>query len=377
MRRNSVRKKIFLSNTLMVVLILLLFLSVNVIVLEKHRHHNNDTNPITAQESTETKSRFEEDSFILLFVADGAVSIGILLGISLIFTNRITKRILMPLKELNKASERIRQGDLTQDICYSGEREFEEVCSTFNDMQKKIREERAQNARYEKARTDMIAGISHDIRTPLTAIRGTVTGLKDGIASTPEMQEKFLDTALRRTMEMDALLDQLFFFSKLETGKLPIQMTSVSLGEFTESYAAEKRDDPRLSELSFSAECKNDLLTMQADPLLLRRILDNLLENSRKYAAGPDLAVKLEISSEKGRILILFSDNGPGVSEEALSHLFEEFYREDTSRNKEKGNGLGLYIVKHLTEAMGGRVSAENPGGLCITLVFPEEGAKS
>lgn len=377
MSGKSVRSRIFISNTLIVVLILFLFLSINVFVLKGHSHQNDYTSQTQVTEATEESSRFDDDSFILLFIVDGVISSGLLLGISLIFTNRMTKRILTPLGELNEASGRIRQGDLTQDIHYSGEREFEEVCSTFNEMQKEIREEREQNARYEKARTDMIAGISHDLRTPLTAIRGTVKGLKDGIASTPEMQEKFLDTALRRTEEMDMLLDQLFFFSKLETGKLPVQMASVSLNEFIESYTSEKQEDPRLSDLNFAAEYADASLSLQADPLLLRRILDNLLENSRKYAAGPDLSVKLAASTENDRIQLCFSDNGPGVSTEALPHLFEEFYREDESRNRKKGNGLGLYIVKYLTEAMGGSVSAKNDGGLVITLTFPKEGGKS
>ena len=95
-----------------------------------------------------------------------------------------------------------------------GDAEFEDVCITFNHMQEHILREQEKNRKYEKARTDMIAGISHDLRTPLTAIRGTIKGLMDGIAATPEMQEKFLQAAYRRTGDMDGLLNQLFYVSK-------------------------------------------------------------------------------------------------------------------------------------------------------------------
>lgn len=375
MKGKSVRSRIFISNTLMVVLILFLFFSINVLVLKGHSHQGTGKTEVSASE-TDKSANWDDEDFILLFAVDGVISIGVLLGISLIFTNRITKRIVAPLTELNNASDRIRNGDLSQDISYSGYREFEEVCNAFNVMQHEISEERERNAHYEKARTDMIAGISHDLRTPLTVIRGTVKGLKDGVASTPEMQDKFLDTALCRTAEMDELLDQLFFFSRLETGKLPVSLTEVSLNEFADAYRQDKQEDSRLSGMRFTVEYPEEPLVLEADPLLLRRILDNLLENSRKYAANPSPEAVLDIRSENNRVVLHFSDNGPGVSDEALPHLFEQFYREDESRNRQKGSGLGLYIVKYLTEAMGGSVSAENDGGLVITLSFPEKGAQ-
>lgn len=91
-------------------------------------------------------------------------------------------------------------------------------------MQKHILMEKEKNYKYEKARTDMIAGISHDLRTPLTAVRGTIKGLMDGVASTPERQNRFLKTAYRRTGDMDVLLNQLFYLSKLETGNMPLNL---------------------------------------------------------------------------------------------------------------------------------------------------------
>ena len=164
------------------------------------------------------------NGFIVLFLADGILCIAVLVVISQFFTRNLVKHIMKPLELLSDGAKRMKSNDLTQEISYSGDVEFEKVCHTFNDMQKHILMEKEKNYKYEKARTDMIAGISHDLRTPLTAVRGTIKGLMDGVASTPERQNRFLKTAYRRTGDMDVLLNQLFYLSKLETGNMPLNL---------------------------------------------------------------------------------------------------------------------------------------------------------
>ena len=161
--------------------------------------------------------------FILLFLTDGFLCIAGLLLVSQLFTKNLVDHIMEPLDALSEGATRIRENDLTQDIEYSGEIEFENVCNTFNEMRRSILAGQEKNQKYEKARTDMIAGISHDLRTPLTAIRGTLKGLMDGVVSAPEHQKRFLETAYRRTGDMDVLLNQLFYLSKLEKEKIPIE----------------------------------------------------------------------------------------------------------------------------------------------------------
>ena len=376
MKKRTVKRQIFLSNTLMVISILAIFLFLNTAVvrsLTKIGKYYTDSfiEETDNFRNNESDGRYDDDDFLLWFVVDGIVSIAVLLGVSMIFTNRMTKRVLVPLNQLNDASERIRHGNLSEDIVYSGEQEFEDVCNTFNEMQHDILAEQERNRKYEKARTDMIAGISHDLRTPLTAIRGTVKGLRDGVASSPEMQEKFLDTAYRRTEEMDVLLSQLFFFSSMETGKLPITPMPVLLNSYTVQYVSDKQHDPKYADVAFTVEQTDAQLTISADPEQLQRILDNLLENSLKYANANPLCITLAVCAENGYAQLWFSDNGIGVPDSTLEHIFEEFYRGDDSRNRENGNGLGLYIVKYLTEAMRGTVSAESVNGLSVILSFP------
>ena len=250
-------------------------------------------------------------------------------------------------------------------------------------MQKHLLEEQQKNQKYEQARTKMIAGISHDLRTPLTAIKGTIKGLLDGVAKTEQQRERFLQTAYRRTGDVDALLEQLFYFSKMETGNMPFYCQKINLIEFLEHYAEEKRNMLDLQKESL--EIKADLpeesekkeIEVFADTGQLQRVFDNLLENSRKYAEKLPLQMQIHVKTQKNTAVICFRDNGVGVEKEKLPYIFEEFYRADESRNQKKGNGLGLYIVKYLMKEMNGTVRAENDGGLAVYLELPlEEGGE-
>ena len=147
----------------------------------------------------------------------------------------------------------------------------------------------------------MIAGISHDLRTPLTAVRGTIKGLIDGVVTEPELRDKFLRTAYRRTSEMNVLLDQLFYVSKLETGNMPLHIENIDPVSFIKSYAAAKQEILEEEGIEISAETGGCAGAAAADPQQLQRVFDNLLENSRKYAETLPLTIKLALSmTEKG-----------------------------------------------------------------------------
>ena len=278
-----------------------------------------------------------------------------------------------PLEALSEGAERIRENDLTKDVMYVGDLEFEQVCRTFNEMQRHILAEQEKNRKYEKARTEMIAGISHDLRTPLTAVRGTIKGLIDGIVTTPELQGKFLQAAYRRTGDMELLLNQLFDLSKVETGNLPLSLCDLELSEFLQSYVTGKQGLLEADE-AMTLDANGVQAQVQIDPEQFQRILDNLFENSRKYAERKPLLVKLWMERSPLGVRICFCDNGVGVPDEKLPHIFEEFYRADESRGRKEGNGLGLYIVQSLVQAMQGRIWAENEDGLAVWIELPVAG---
>ena len=379
MGKRTVRRRIFLSNALMVLVTLAIFLVINVGVIKIYAEYVEEELRTSAEKivSEDELHGLVEDftihknEFILLFLVDGVLCITVLVIMSQIFTGNLVKHIMEPLDELAAGAKRIRENDLTEDINYSGDIEFENVCDTFNKMQKHILREQEKNRKYEKARTDMIAGISHDLRTPLTAIRGTIKGLMDGIASTPEKQDRFLETAYRRTGEMDLLLNQLFYLSKIETGNMPITLRKIEISSFIKNYVQAKQELVDNEKEELVEETKEITAEVAVDPEQLQRIFDNLLENSRKYGEKVPLKMKIGLRKTPGGILIRFSDNGVGVPENKLPYVFDEFYRVDESRNKKEGNGLGLYIVKYLIEVMGGTVRAENEDGFVVSMDLP------
>ena len=381
MSGNSVKKRIFISNTLMILVTLGLFLLVNLGVIKVY------TEAIEHEFKASTEELLDDDvledtvkdwtvrknEFMLFFLVDGVLCILVLVGVSQIFTRNLVSYIIKPLDALNEGAQRIQENNLSTDILYVGDAEFEQVCTAFNSMQGHLLEEQEKNHKYEKARTDMIAGISHDLRTPLTAIKGTIKALLDGIATTPEKQQKFLTAAYRRTGEMDALLNQLFYVSRLETGNMPLEIKKINITEFIDRYVCGKQEilDPK--DVDIQAILQKRKFYIMADPEQLQRILDNLIQNSLKYSEASPVHMAISLKHNAEQVILSVGDNGVGVPEDKLAHIFEEFYRGDESRNKKEGNGLGLYIVKYLTEAMGGTVRAENRDGLVITMEFPLE----
>ena len=373
MKKQSVKKRIFVSNTLMVLVSLLIFFVINLFIIKGYAE-TIETEIKASAVQVMDKPAFEKfvmdwtierGGFLLFLALDGALCVLVLVLTGQVFTKNLSRHIMEPLDALQEGAKRVQENNLTQEILYQGDAEFETVCRSFNEMQSHILAEQEKNRKYEKARTEMIAGISHDLRTPLTAIRGSLKGILDGVAASPEQQERFLQAAYRRTGEMETLLNQLFYFSKLETGNMPLSLRRIEIAAFLEGYVqAEQTEEIRLDTQGIRAE-------VLADTEQLRRVLDNLLENSRKYSEKTPLAIRITLSGTETGICIRFQDNGVGVAEEQLPHVFEEFYRADVSRNKKEGNGLGLYIVKSLITQMNGTVSAENADGFAVCIELP------
>lgn len=301
----------------------------------------------------------------------GAGTIAVLMILSALFTRRMNRIVMEPVEKLVAGAERVKEGKLKEDIDYHGEEEFEHVCQAFNAMQHTILANREQRIKNEKARTDMVTGISHDLRTPLTSIQGYIKGVLDGIADTKEKKEVYLKTAYESTEEMNILLQKLFDFSRVESGQLPFHMVQADLAEYTAAYTAQKESvaDPSRLKIRLHVQMKSaEDISMDVEQI--RRVFDNLLENSMKYAMARPVLIDIYIKKEDGYILLEWKDNGRGVPEEKIGRIFERFYRCDESR-KEKGSGVGLYIVKYIMEQHHGTVKAENDGGLKISLYFP------
>lgn len=378
-KKNTVKRRIFWSNTWMVCVTLLLFFIINFGVVKLYGEYM-EREVRAAVENWMDADRIEEliadwtirkNMFFLLFVLDGILCITVLVLVSQLFTKNLTAYLMQPLDALTDGARRIRDRDLAMDITYTGSAEFENVCDAFNEMQHHLLAEQEKNENYEKARTDMIAGISHDLRTPLTAVQGMIKGILDGVASSPEQQQRFLQVSYQRCGDMAVLLNQLFYFSSLQTGNMKFSMQPLDAASYIKHYVRAKQELLKEGEEILTADTDGITEKILVDPELLFRILDNLMENSRKYAQTTPLEMGITVTKTGEEIQICFADHGAGVPEEKLPFLFDEFYRGDESRNEKKGNGLGLYIVKYLTEGMGGYVSAKSENGFAVFLTFP------
>lgn len=293
----------------------------------------------------------------------------VLFVVSYVFSRRLNQQIMEPLNALSEGAKRIKEGNLKEEIIYHGDSEFENVCQMFNEMQKTILEDQKQREQNEAARKDMVTGISHDLRTPLTSIQGYIKGILDGIADTEEKQQMYLKTAYQSTKEMNVLLEKLFEFSKIESGQTQFHMVPVDLSEYTQAYIAQKEMEYETIEFLYTRQ-QEILPEVLIDVDQMRRVFDNLLENSIKYSNKEPVQISVTAGVDKDGVSISWKDNGAGVDEDKLAKIFDRFYRCDEARNK-KGSGVGLYVVKYIIEQQMGHIDATNDHGLKMTMHFP------
>lgn len=322
------------------------------------------------------RPRPRTEALTISLLLSGGTAIVVILLLNTLFTRYQLKKLLQPVDALTRAAGRVEAGDFTQAVGYSGRDEFAPVCAAFNRMQEHLLEEQEKSAAYERSRTDLVAGISHDLRTPLTSVKGYIKGLRDGVAQTPERQRQYLDVAYRKACDMDVLLQRLFYFSRLETGNLPLLRERADLGSFVSRFAAQTGPELEQAGGKIELTAAPGPHPVLIDPEQFYRVLNNLKDNALRYAGAEAPVISLAVETRGEWECIRFADNGRGVSEEALSSLFERFWRADQARSSRngEGTGLGLYIVKYIVEAHGGTIRAENAGGLAFTILLPREG---
>lgn len=298
-------------------------------------------------------------------------------------TRFIVKKVRSPLEILEVGVKNISDGNLSYKINYSGNDEFLPICDAFNSMAARLSELSAAQKKDEKNRRELIAGISHDLRTPLTSIKAYVEGLRDGIADTDEKREKYMATILSKTDEIITMTERLFMFSKLDLDEYPFSAEKFDAAAEIKKIAQSFSDDygEKLSiKTDFSAFDKNENGNAEIifDKIQFRNALANIVENSLKYCGKEKCAVKISCGRRGGFAEISVLDNGPGVPDGALEKLFDVFYRADSARSpRKKGSGLGLAITAKVCQHFCGTVFAENAtekddlSGLKITMRLP------
>lgn len=288
-----------------------------------------------------------------------------------------SKSVLVPLQKLSRGTKEIKDGNLDTRIEYTKPDEFGEVCRDFDEMRMYLKESVEQRLRDEQRRKDLIIGISHDLRTPLTSISGYLDGLMDGIANTPEKRQRYLAAIKTRARDLSRLVDSLSEYNRLDSSSFHYHLEPGDLKGFIKqyliSYEVEARQNHVEIRLLDETECKGAYMIL-FDKIEMKRVLDNLLTNTIRYRRQPhsNVVVSLKRVERSAVVEFVFSDDGPGVPEDSLDRLFESFYRVDGARsNSGEGSGIGLAVVKEIISGHRGIVHAENRGGLAIIIHLP------
>lgn len=298
---------------------------------------------------------------------------------SILLTNRfltkfVFQKIERPLDILSDGVRQISDGNLEHRIEYNYQDEFAPVCADFNEMAARLKASVELTEQHEQSRKELLVGISHDLRSPLTSIRAYVEGLLDGVAKTPEAQRGYLETIKVKAGAIDRMLAKIFLFSKMELGEYPDNPELLHLDDEVRQLVRALGTEYEEKGLVLSV---GELVpaTVSADPDQLRRVLANIMENSLKYKTKGMGTLTISLQEEDRGYRLSLCDDGPGVTEDALSHLFEVFYRSDPSRqNPHRGSGLGLAIAANAVQRMKGTIEAKisENGGLEIVICLPK-----
>lgn len=308
-------------------------------------------------------------SGLKLFIVLYAVVVLVALLATVIFTNLYLTRALFvhikePMDELMQGVRRIQDGDLDFPIAYSHPDEFRPVCDAVDEMAGRLKESLVQQQEQQK-KQGLIAGMSHDLKSPLTIIRAYTEALLEGIARDEAARQRYLQTIYAKETDLEALINRLFELAKLGASEYPVHLRTLSLQEALQKILREGEYEGLLIRCDAISDVR-----VTADYELLNRIFHNLADNSCKYGAS---TLTFSFREEHGTVILTVKDDGPGVAEDKLSQLFEPFYRGDAARTKPgSGSGLGLAVVRKSMQQMGGDARAENvpDGGLCIILTL-------
>jgi signal transduction histidine kinase len=281
-----------------------------------------------------------------------------------VITYLVSRSIIRPLNILKRGTEEIKQGNLEFAVKSPSRDEIGEVCGAFEEMRLKLRDSIGQQLQVEENRKELISNISHDLKTPITSIKGYVEGILDGVADSPEKMDKYIRTIYAKAVDMDRLIDDLFLFSKLDLKSLPFNFERTDIIKFFRDCSDELRLDFESRGVDFSLETELQSVFVAVDREKLKRVIMNILDNSVKYMDKGDGKICIRLTDTGESVRIAISDNGRGIGAEELPRIFDRFYRADPSRNTSTGgSGLGLAIAKQIVEGHGGTIRAESEPG--------------
>ena len=284
----------------------------------------------------------------------------------------IYRSIAVPLVKLKKATKNIKEGNLDFVLEVEGNDEFSQLCQDFEEMRKRLKESTEEKILMDKENKELISNISHDLKTPITAVKGYVEGIMDGVADTPEKMDRYVRTIYNKTNEMDHLINELTFYSKIDTNRIPYTFSKLNVEDYFSDCAEELglEMETRGIELVYANYVEKGVQVI-ADGEQIRRVIHNIVSNAIKYMEKPRGIIQLRVKDVGDFIQVEIEDNGKGIAAKDLPYIFDRFYRTDVSRNSSKGgSGIGLSIVKKIMEDHGGKVWATSRLGIGTIMYF-------
>ncbi len=284
----------------------------------------------------------------------------------------IYRGVVIPLGRMKIATQNIKQGNLDFELEIETDDELGQLCRDFEEMRIRLKDTAAETMAYDKKSKELISNISHDLKTPITAIKGYVEGIMDGVADTPEKMERYIRTIYTKANEMDTLINELTLYSKIDTNRIPYNFSTIPVNAYFDDCAIDLRMDLEARGIAFDylnyVETDTKII---ADAEQLKRVINNIISNSVKYMDKSMKKINLRVKDVGDFIQIEIEDNGKGIGTKELPYIFERFYRTDASRNSSTGgSGIGLSIVKKIIEEHGGKIWATSKEGTGTIMYF-------
>ncbi|MEA4988786.1 MAG: HAMP domain-containing sensor histidine kinase [Anaerovorax sp.] len=299
---------------------------------------------------------FRKENGLTIYLFAWSVLVGgTVLITCIILSVNLSRSVLAPIKELQTAAMNIADGNLDFEVMACEDRELNDLCQSFDERRKKLKISAEQQHQNKEERNMLMANLSHDMRTPVTTIKGYLEGIKDGVADTPEKQSRYLDTIYSKTLILERLLDNMTEYSELELGRMQYAFEFVDLTSYLKDLTEDYKRDIELAGLRFEYSLLEEPLTIVADRSKLKRVLDNLVSNAVKYNKQNG-TISISTETDHKGALIRISDTGTGINNTDLNKVFDGFYRGDASRSNIKGNGLGLAIAKQIIGSHRGKI---------------------
>lgn len=307
-----------------------------------------------------------------LFVDLICVVVIVLIATAFILLMWIYRGIMRPLSKMKRAAYNIKEGNLDFEIKPESDDELGQLCSDLEDMRKRLKDSAEEKIQFDKENKELISNISHDLKTPVTAIKGYAEGIMDGVADTPEKMDKYIRTIYNKANEMNTLINELTLYSKIDTNRIPYNFNIISVNDYFTDCA---------EDLSLELESKNvefgyfnyvdPEVKVIADAEQIKRVVHNIVNNSLKYMDKRKPIINLRVKDVGDFIQVELEDNGKGIAAKDLPNIFDRFYRTDASRNSSKGgSGIGLSIVKKIVEEHGGKIWATSREDTGTTMYF-------